>query len=126
RGPGLAMSHELICTWLGLPPGDWPPDHYRLLDVPPNEADAARIEHQVHQRLEAVRRYQLLHPELVTEAMNRLAQAYVCLTDPEARRAYDAARSGRPAPNGAKPPAPPRPVRSTVTPMPAPAPLPVA
>ena len=98
------MSHELICTWLGLPPGDWPPDHYRLLDLEPGESDCARIEQRVHDRLEAVRRYQLLHPDLVTEAMNRLAQAYVCLTDPEARRAYDAAQSGRPTPNGSKPP----------------------
>src|SRR5438067_7142704 len=96
------MSHELICTWLGLPPGDWPPDHYRLLGLEPGESDCARIEQCVHQRLEAVRRYQLLHPELVTEAMNRLAQAYVCLTDPEARQAYDAVRFGRPTGNGAK------------------------
>ncbi len=36
--------------------------------------------------------------------MNRLAQAYICLTDPDALRAYDAARSGRPKPNGSKPP----------------------
>src|SRR5262245_60655647 len=96
------MSHELIFTWLGLEPGDWPPDHYRLLGLEPSESDSARIEQRVHDRLEAVRRYQLLHPELVTEAMNRLAQAYVCLTDPDARRAYDNARSGRPAGNGSK------------------------
>jgi hypothetical protein len=124
------MSHELICTWLGLPPGNWPPDHYRLLGLEPDESDPARIEQRVHDRLEAVRRYQLLHPELVTEAMNRLAQAYVCLTDPEARRAYDAARLGRPTTNGAKPPPPPpvtvRPRPSPVTPPPVPAiPVPV-
>ncbi|HKI35254.1 MAG TPA: hypothetical protein VKA46_25580 [Gemmataceae bacterium] len=116
------MSHELICTWLGLPPGDWPPDHYRLLGLEPGESDCARIEQRVHQRLEAVRRYQLLHPELVTEAMNRLAQAYVCLTDPDARRAYDAARFGRPAGNGAKSP----PVRSRGAPVVTPAPALVA
>lgn len=92
------MTHDLICTWLGLRPGEWPPDHYRLLGIEPGENDPARIEKQVHERLERVRRYQLLHPELVTEAMNRLAQAYVCLTDPQSRRAYDAARSGRPLP----------------------------
>ena len=37
-----------------------------------------------------VRRYQLTHPELATEAMNRLAQALCCLTDPVTKRAYDA------------------------------------
>jgi curved DNA-binding protein CbpA len=122
------MSHELICTWLGLEPGDWPPDHYRLLGLEPGESDAARIEQQVHDRLEAVRRYQLLHPELVTEAMNRLAQAYVCLTDPDARRAYDAGRPGRPGANGARPPAAePAPVPATPVPviaLPAPVPAP--
>jgi hypothetical protein len=127
-----AMSHELICNWLGLPPGTWPPDHYRLLDLEPDELDAARIEQRVHQRLEAVRRYQLLHPELVTEAMNRLAQAYVCLTDPDARRAYDAARFGRPAGNGTRPPpaapAPAKPPSGILPPLPAaltPVPVPV-
>jgi hypothetical protein len=125
------MSHELICTWLGLPPGDWPPDHYRLLGLEPGESDAARIEKEVHARLETVRRYQLLHPELVTEAMNRLAQAYVCLTDPDARRAYDAARLGRSSGNGTRPaaaaptrirPAPAAPTPVPVVPVPVPEP----
>jgi hypothetical protein len=119
------MAHELICTWLGLPQGQWPPDHYRLLGVEPAEADADRIEQQVHQRLEVVRRYQLLHPDLVTEAMNRLAQAYICLTDPEARRAYDATRSvtssltePAPAPPSADAHLPATPVPVTVIPVP--------
>ena len=97
------MSHELICTWLGLPPGDWPPDHYRLLGLEPGESDSPRIEQRVHDRLEAVRRYQVKHPDLVTEAMNRLAQAYVCLTDPDAR-----APTTPPAPAGRRPTAPNR------------------
>ncbi len=120
------MSHELICTWLGLAPGDWPPDHYRLLGLEPGEADAERIEQRVHERLDAVRRYQLLHPELVTEAMNRLAQAYVCLTDPEARRAYDGARLGRPTGNGThpKPAVAPAPPAVPVVAMPMPVPVP--
>jgi hypothetical protein len=83
------MNHDLICAWLDLPDGDWPPDHYSLLGLKPGEADIGRIEEQVHARLERVRRYQLTHPDLVTEAMNRLAQAFVCLTDSAAKRAYD-------------------------------------
>src|SRR5712692_10552819 len=92
------MTHELICAWLCLPAGKWPPDHYSLLGLQPGEADAARIEQQVHERLEAVRRHQLGHPDLATEAMNRLAQAFVCLTDAAAKKAYDAQLfNGRPA-----------------------------
>ena len=35
--------------------------------------------------MERLRRYQLAHPDAVTDAMNRLAQALVCLTDPAAK-----------------------------------------
>jgi hypothetical protein len=85
------MSHELICSWLGLPPESWPPDHYALLGLSLGEGDVEKIEEHVHERLMKVRRYQLSHPDQATEAMNRLAQAFTCLTDPEAKRAYDAA-----------------------------------
>src|SRR5262245_6635535 len=84
------MTHDLICSWLGLPPGCWPPDHYTLLGLTPGEGDLARIEQQVHERMARVRRYQLTHPEPATEAMNRLAQALCCLSDPKAKQAYDA------------------------------------
>ena len=85
------MDAGLIRSWLQLPAGDWPPDHYTLLGLEAGESDVARIEQQVYERMEHVRRYQLTHPEPATEAMNRLAQALVCLTDPAAKRAYDAA-----------------------------------
>ena len=83
------MDQQLVSTWLQLPLVDWPPDHYTLLGLKPGEGDLARIEQQVYQRMEMVRRYQLTHPELATEVMNRLAQALVCLTDPGAKKAYD-------------------------------------
>jgi hypothetical protein len=84
------MDHDLICSWLGLPPGTWPPDHYRLLGLEAGEDNAELIEHRVHERLDTVRCYQMMHPDLATEAMNRLAQAFVCLTDPAAKKSYDA------------------------------------
>jgi hypothetical protein len=83
------VDTSVICTWLGIPPDQWPPDHYTLLGLPSGEQDTDRIERQVQQRLEQVRRYQLASPEAATEAMNRIAQAFVCLTDPQARRTYD-------------------------------------
>src|ERR1700687_5384448 len=95
------MTHELICSWLGLAEGDWPPDHYRLLGLEPGESNVALIEQRVHQRLDSVRRYQMMHPEQATEAMNRLAQAFICLRDPATKKAYDLSlrgARGRPAP----------------------------
>jgi len=88
------MKPEIICEWLGLPAGSWPPNHYCLLGLAPGEADARLIEQRVQQRLESVRRYQMKHPEQATEAMNRLAQAYVCLTEPANKQAYDAVLLG--------------------------------
>ena len=102
------MSHTLICNWLGLPADSWPPDHYRLLGLEPGEGDVALIEQRVDQRLDAVRRYQLMHPEQATEVMNRLAQACMCLTEPAAKRFYDEQLLG-PRPRAVPPPLPPPP-----------------
>lgn len=90
------MSHRLICSCLQLSADHWPPDHYTLLGLDPREVEPARIEHSVQERMERLRRYQLTHAEQVTEGMNRLAQALVCLTDPVARAAYDAKLFQRP------------------------------
>ncbi len=81
--------HQQICEWLGLPTGNWPPNHYALLGINPNERDPQVIEERVQERMQRVRPFQLTYPEQVTEAMNRLAQAFSCLTDPAARKAYD-------------------------------------
>ena len=88
------MSHHLVCSWLGLSSSNWPPDHYTLLGLKAGESDQHQIEERVHERLMRLRQYQLNHPEEVTEAMNRLARAFSCLTDPTAKKAYDAWLSG--------------------------------
>lgn len=92
------MSHDLICSWLKLPGKDWPPDHYALLGLKRGETDAARIERHVQMRMEWVRPYQLAHPDQVTEAMTLLAKAFDCLSNQEARKAYDAELLGQPGP----------------------------
>lgn len=97
------MSHPLIFSCLQLSSDHWPPDHYTLLGLEPGEVEAGRIEQCVQERMEKLRRYQLTHAEHVTEAMNRLAQAFVCLTDPVAKKAYDAKLSPQPAKRPAKP-----------------------
>src|SRR5579871_6469340 len=88
-GDRMATDHELICSWLGLPAGAWPPDHYRLLGLEPGEGDTALIETRVHERIDSVRRYQMRYPEQATEAMKQLAMAFDCLTDPAGKRSYD-------------------------------------
>ena len=85
-------------SWLGLPPGPWPPDHYALIGIPPGSVDAPEVERIVLERMARLRSHQLLHPELVTEGMNRLAQALICLTDPVAKAAYDVEIGNSPGP----------------------------
>lgn len=84
------MSHPLICSALGVAPDQWPPDHYTLLGISPGPVEPSEVEECVLERMEQLRRYQLVHPEAVTDAMNRLAQALVCLSDPSAKAEYDA------------------------------------
>jgi hypothetical protein len=83
------MEKDLICRWLDLPAGSWPPDHYTLLGFERGAQDLARAEVLVQERMQRVRPFQLTHPELATEAMNRLAQAWLCLTNVEERAVYD-------------------------------------
>lgn len=83
------MDFNLLRSWLSLPPGPWPPDHYTLLGLAPGQYDAGRIESLVLDRMDRLRGHQLLHPEVVTEGMNRLAQALITLTDPQGKAAYD-------------------------------------
>jgi hypothetical protein len=93
--------HKLICSCLQLPADCWPPDHYTLLGLEPSVSDTRQIEQRVQERMEKLRRYQLTHADQVTDGMNRLAQALVCLTDPVAKQAYDAMLLARTA--GANP-----------------------
>ncbi|MGE3807463.1 MAG: hypothetical protein AB7K24_22595 [Gemmataceae bacterium] len=101
------MRHPLICQWLELSVESWPPDHYTLLGLERGESRLEQIEEHVHQRLLTLRQYQLSHPEHATEAMNCIARAFMCLTDAEAKKTYDASLPARPAEE--KPPRPPMP-----------------
>ncbi|HUR55160.1 MAG TPA: hypothetical protein VMZ71_13585, partial [Gemmataceae bacterium] len=83
------MDFNQLRSWLGLPPGAWPPDHYAILGLTPGPCDPAAVESIVLDRMDHLRPHQLRHPELVTEGMNRLAQALVCLTDAAAKAEYD-------------------------------------
>src|SRR5580704_4876174 len=88
------MNRTLIRKWLEIASDSWPPDHNTVLGLEPGEGDLACIEQRVRERMERARCYQLSHPEEATEAMNRLAQALVCLTDPAAKRDYDSSLAG--------------------------------
>jgi hypothetical protein len=73
------MNLENLRKWLELPPGPWPPDDRTLLALPANFT-AMDVEFRALAQMEKLRPHQLVQPELVTEGMNRLAQALDNLT----------------------------------------------
>jgi hypothetical protein len=74
------MDTNLLRSWLGLPPGPWPPPDRELLGLPPGPIVTTDAERRVLERMARLRPHQLVHPELVTEGMNRVAQALLAVT----------------------------------------------
>lgn len=75
------MNYALLREWLSLPPGPWPPTDRDLLGVAKDGViDATTVELNALKRMDVLRPHQLRHPELVTEGMNRLAQALIAMT----------------------------------------------
>ena len=75
------MNYALLREWLSLPSGPWPPTDRDLLGVlKEGVVDATTLELNALKRMDVLRPHQLRHPELVTEGMNRLAQALIAMT----------------------------------------------
>ena len=76
--------------WLGIPPEEQPPNHYRLLGIKDFEADPDVIEAAADQRMGHLRRYQTTqHSDLSQRLLNEVAAARICLLKPSKRAAYD-------------------------------------
>src|SRR4028118_1232981 len=81
----MAVNPDILCKWLGLPGKCWPPDHYTLLGLAPGEINPEQIEQRVYDKMAKLRTHQISHPEEATEGMNRLAQAFISLTEVASR-----------------------------------------
>jgi len=77
--------------WLGIPPEEQPPNHYRLLGIKVFETDADVIEAASDQRMSHLRGYQTgRHADLSQRLLNEIAAARLCLLTPSKRASYDA------------------------------------
>lgn len=77
--------------WLGIPPKDQPPHHYRLLGVEAFESDFDVIENAADQRMRHVRSFQSgKHGAESQRLLNEIAAAKVLLLNPDQKTAYDA------------------------------------
>ena len=74
------VDTALLREWLQLPAGPWPPETHTLLGLPTQGVTLFEAEQNAISRMELLRPHQLRHPELVTEGMNRLAQALLQFT----------------------------------------------
>lgn len=77
--------------WLGIPPKDQPPTHYRLLGLELFETDGDVIDAAAEQRMLFVNQCAMgSHQELSQKLLNELSAARICLLNPKRRAAYDA------------------------------------
>ena len=77
-------------VWLGIPPSEQPPSHYRLLGISVFESDMDVIDHAADRQMAHVRTFQSgRHGALSQQILNELAAARLCLLSPEKKTAYD-------------------------------------
>ncbi len=77
--------------WLGIPPKDQPPNHYRLLAIELFEDDPDVIEAAADARMAHVRTYQTgQNSALSQKILNELSKAKLCLLDAARKTNYDA------------------------------------
>ncbi|HVX60543.1 MAG TPA: PA14 domain-containing protein [Pirellulales bacterium] len=76
--------------WLGIPPAEQPPNHYRLLALGPFEDDPEVIESAVDQRMAHIRTFQTgPHSALSQKLLNELATARLTLLNAAKKAVYD-------------------------------------
>ena len=83
-------SFDPYHKWLGIPLGEQPPNHYRLLGVPLWEPDPEVIKAAAERRTFFLRTFQIgPQAELAEKLLNEVARARVTLLNVQQRVAYD-------------------------------------
>ena len=76
--------------WLGIPPVEQPPDHYRLLGIGRFEDDPDTISNAADRQMSHLRTFQAgPHSALSQKLLNEIAAARLCLLDPAKKAQYD-------------------------------------
>ncbi|HZZ73404.1 MAG TPA: PA14 domain-containing protein [Pirellulales bacterium] len=77
-------------TWLGIPPAEQPPHHYRLLGVSLFEKNADVIEHAADRQMAHLRSMNAGKRGALTQnLLDEVSKARVCLLDAKKKAAYD-------------------------------------
>lgn len=76
--------------WLGIPPKDQPPHHYRLLAIDFLESNAEVISNAADRQMAHIRTFQSgRHSQESQQLLNELAATRICLLDPGKKADYD-------------------------------------
>jgi hypothetical protein len=88
----MPESFDPYRKWLGIPPKDQPPHHYRLLGIATFEDDPDVIENAATRQMAHVRTFQSSkqHGPVSQRILTELSAAKVCLLTPERKAEYDA------------------------------------
>src|SRR5689334_25098869 len=86
----MAEEFDPYRKWLGIPPKDQPPNHYRLLGIAHFEDDPDVIENAATRQMAHVRTFQGgKNGPLSQRILNELTVAKLCLLQPAKKQAYD-------------------------------------
>ena len=86
----MAESFDPYHVWLGIPPEDQPPNHYRLLGIRPFESNPDVIDNTADQRMTHLRTFQTgKNGKLSQKLLNEVAAARFCLLGEKTKREYD-------------------------------------
>lgn len=85
------MNFDPYYKWLGIPPDEQPPNHYRLLGLRLFESDPDVIDAATEQRASYLQHCATgAHVEESQKILNEVAAARICLLNGEKKQAYDA------------------------------------
>jgi hypothetical protein len=100
----MVDDFDAYYLWLGIPPDEQPPDHYRLLGVRRFESNGDVIEAAADRQMGHVQRYKIgAHSALSQQLLNQLASAKICLLKTESKAEYDRQLRERVAPVASQP-----------------------
>jgi hypothetical protein len=86
----MADAFDPYYKWLGIPPQEQPPNHYRLLAINLFESDADVIEAAADRQMSHLRSYQTgKHSAESQKLLNECAAARVALLNPQKKADYD-------------------------------------
>jgi hypothetical protein len=88
--PPMSEPFDPYRKWLGIPPRDQPPHHYRLLGIAAFEDDPDVIENAAARQMRHLRTYQSSkHAVHSQRLLSEISAAKLCLLDPASKTAYD-------------------------------------